>query len=177
MVSLRRRRLPHALAPGGDRRGGRPERRLLAESDLDALLERLALLGPDQDRECEEGDGEAPAHHVVLRRRTRRTWPTAIASAGRLTRRGRPGARRGATFRLLAAGARANLSMPHRRGRAKASSRDRGGPHPPMANGVTPRLTFGTEARAARVDLGLPPRTRKRSLTTAADPPPAVRCS
>jgi len=46
-----------------------------------------------------------------------------------------------------------------------------------MANGVTPRLTFGTEARAARVDLGLPPRTRKRSLTTAADPPPAVRCS
>jgi len=44
-----------------------------------------------------------------------------------------------------------------------------------MANGVTPRLTLGTEARAARVDLSLPPRTRKRSLTTAADPPAAVR--
>src|SRR5207237_7572104 len=27
------RRLPHALAPGGDRRGGRPERRLLAQRD------------------------------------------------------------------------------------------------------------------------------------------------
>src|SRR6266446_123495 len=76
------RRLPHALAPGGDRRSGRPERRLLAEGDLDALRERLALLGPGHCWEREKGgDGEAPAHHVGLRPRTRRIGPAAIASA------------------------------------------------------------------------------------------------
>src|SRR5439155_23175629 len=76
------RRLPHTLAPGGDRRSGRPERRLLAEADLDALRERLALLGPGHCWEREKGgDGEAPAHHVGLRPRTRRIGPAAIASA------------------------------------------------------------------------------------------------
>src|SRR5439155_3137710 len=62
------RRLPHALAPGGDGRGGRPERRLLAQRDLDALLERLARLGPGERGEREEGDGEQRAYQRLLRR-------------------------------------------------------------------------------------------------------------
>src|SRR2546422_953116 len=73
------RRLPHALAPGGDRRGSRPERRLLAERDLDALLERLPLLGAGEEGEREQGDGEAPAaRHDRLRPRTRR--PAGVAT-------------------------------------------------------------------------------------------------
>jgi len=52
------RRLPDALARGGDRRRGRPEGRLLAERDVDTFLERLSLLGLGQSREDEEGEDE-----------------------------------------------------------------------------------------------------------------------
>src|SRR5207245_4801546 len=52
------RRLPDALARGGDRRRGRPEGRLLAERDVDAFLERLPLLRLGQIREDEEGEDE-----------------------------------------------------------------------------------------------------------------------